>query len=102
MKAENDGVVTVTLDNTFSYMTSKTVHVSLHRFPPNPFKGTMHHTSENELPRQIYVAECCFVCCSRVMESYHIVCFPVQYSFETVDVEEAVAAGGGQEEGEEA
>jgi len=50
MKAENDGVVTVTLDNTFSYMTSKTVH----------------------------------------------------YSFETVDVEEAVAAGGGQEEGEEA
>jgi hypothetical protein len=32
MKAENDGVVTVTLDNTFSYMTSKTVHVCLHRF----------------------------------------------------------------------
>jgi hypothetical protein len=36
------------------------------------------------------------------MELYLIVCFSVQYSFETVDVEEAVAAGGGQEEGEEA
>lgn len=28
MKAECDGVVTVTLDNTYSYLNSKTVHVS--------------------------------------------------------------------------
>lgn len=48
MKAENDGVVTVTLDNTFSYMTSKTVHVS----PHHPMKAAKNRKPAGQSPVQ--------------------------------------------------